>query len=178
MCKSWIVPQGPSEAAEWAGLCLFPFPPPHTLDGEDSLHCTAAVRFFLVKNLNLTAILTKDNADVYSPWKPLDKHTMSILPALNPKCYSGNHIPYRLSAIVLLQQSSVAGLISSVSHFCVCVCVSKTLWHESLRTSPCLSGNAASSLLSVQPQTLHLVLSTQHNVPGPLGLEHIHPLAV
>lgn len=40
--------------------------------GEDSLHWRAAVGFFLgqVKNSNLAATLTKDNADVYSPWKP------------------------------------------------------------------------------------------------------------
>lgn len=67
------------------------------LGREDDLRCRAAVRFFLrqVKNLNLAVFLLKDKADVYSPWKPLDKCTLPVLPALNPKCYSTNHIPHK-----------------------------------------------------------------------------------
>lgn len=67
------------------------------LAGEDGLCCIAAIRFFLgqVKNLNLTAILTEDNADESKSWKLLDKSTLSTLPALDPERSSRNHSLYQ-----------------------------------------------------------------------------------
>lgn len=102
MHKSRVVPKGPSEVAEWAVFYLFPFLPPICLM-ERMVYTRAAVRFLLeqVKILNLTAILTKDNADVYSPLKPLDKCAMPIIPALNPECYSRYYIPCKNISYIL-----------------------------------------------------------------------------
>lgn len=93
MDEYWIVPQAPSEAAKWAELSLLPSSQAfHLLEGTPYIVRLLSGLFLgQVKNLHLTAILTRDNADVYNPCKPLDKCTVSILPALNPKCWGRNH---------------------------------------------------------------------------------------
>lgn len=96
MYEYWTVPQAPSEAAKWAELSFFPSS--HTFHLLDRTPYIAELLsgFFpgQVKNLHLTADIPKDNADVYNPWKPLDKCTVRILPALNPKCWGRNHSLY------------------------------------------------------------------------------------
>lgn len=79
----------------------------------------------------------------------------------------------RLSAIVLLQQTPIACLISFVSHLYICVCVKK---HSHIKATEHHQVSEG-LLLSVQPQTSHPVHNSQYNVPGPVGLERIHPLA-
>lgn len=138
MGKFWIMSQCLPKAEKWTGFRLFPFAPQAHTWWREQCGCSAAARHLgQVQNVNHTVILLKDNTDVYSLWKPLDKRALCCLPQIQ-NATAGTTSHRRLLAIVSPQQDEC--LVSFVSH-----------WY----TSKCREQNITGSvgdLCSAEPQ--------------------------